>query len=67
LRDWTIYIWSYNETVSFCAQGYALVEYENFKEASAAKLALDGTELLGATIKVDWAFMKRPRRRPRRT
>jgi len=47
-------------------KGYALVEYENFKEASAAKTALDGTDLLGAAIRVDWAFMKKPKRQSSR-
>jgi len=41
-------------------KGYALVEYENFKEAQAAKTALDGSDLLGSTINVEWSFMKKP-------
>jgi len=41
-------------------KGYALIEYEHFKDAVAAKGALEGAELLGNVISVDWAFMKKP-------
>jgi len=40
-------------------KGYALVEYEHFKDANTAKMALDGHDLLGNTLKVEWAFMKK--------
>ena len=44
-----------------------MIEYETFKEAQAAIDNLNGSDLLGQTIKVDWAFVKLPAQDRRRS
>ena len=44
-------------------KGYALVEYETQKEALAAIDNMNDKDLLGNTVKVDWAFVKPNKKR----
>lgn len=41
-------------------QGYALVEYETYREADDAISGMNNTNILGKTVEVDWSFVKPP-------
>mmetsp|Transcript_5660 Transcript_5660/g.8600 ORF Transcript_5660/g.8600 Transcript_5660/m.8600 type:complete len:145 (-) Transcript_5660:120-554(-) len=44
-------------------KGYALVEFESRDDAAEAIDKMNGQELLGQTVTVDWAFVARPNKR----
>ncbi len=46
--------------MAMLVQGYALIEYETFKEAERAVKEANGVELLGQAISVAWAFARPP-------
>lgn len=43
-------------------QGYALIEYETYKEALQALQGANGKVVLEEKLSVDWAFVKGPRK-----
>ncbi|KAI1295524.1 RNA-binding protein 8A [Halotydeus destructor] len=47
-------------------KGYALVEFEVYKSACAALDALNGADILGQTVHVEWCFVKGPHKQRRR-
>jgi RNA-binding protein 8A len=48
-------------------KGYALIEYDTFKNAQSAIDTLNGTDICGQKINVDWTFVQNPVGQPRRS
>lgn len=46
-------------------KGYALIEYESLKEATEALENMNGADMYGQRLSVDWAFVKGSRKVPR--
>ena len=42
------------------AKGYAFIEYEQRKDAEEAIESMNGKEVSGKVVKIDWAFRETP-------
>ena len=48
-------------------KGYAFIEYESISNAKKAIDKMDGEDIVGYKVKVDWVFRKDPKRRKHRS